>query len=235
MQQVKTILLDIEGTTSSIRFVHEVLFPYAQTKLREFISNNYAQAEVKKIIDEALRMGDSLKLETLSPQERIDHAVKIFEAWINEDKKIKTLKDLQGLIWEHGYQEKAFYGHLYNDAFNMLKEWHDKKLQLCIYSSGSVHAQKLLFGHTEYGDLNYLFDANFDTSIGAKKERDSYLNIVKKLKREPAEILFLSDNSDELKAAKEAGLLAIKVARAEDSVEPDIDYISVTSFKEIEI
>jgi enolase-phosphatase E1 len=227
---IKAILVDIEGTTSSINFVHEVLFPYARSKLSSFIKNNITKAEVKKIISEAFEIEG---LEASDQDIRIEKSIKLFEKWIIEDKKIKPLKDLQGMIWESGYRNKDFFGHVYEDAYQTLLEWHGSGLKIFIYSSGSINAQKLLFGHSSYGDLNYLFSGNFDTQIGSKKEFESYRKITEAIKLKASEIMFLSDNSDELKAAKESGMNVIKLARPEDKIESDIKYLSVKNFLEI--
>jgi len=229
---IKAILVDIEGTTSSINFVHEVLFPYAKSRLSSFIKNNIAKNEVRKIISEAFEI-EGLKITDLDSS--IEKSVKLFERWIAEDKKIKPLKDLQGMIWESGYRNKDFFGHVYEDAHNKLLEWYKNGLKIYIYSSGSINAQKLLFGHSSYGDLNYLFSGNFDTEVGSKKEFESYREITEIIKFKANEIIFLSDNSDELKAAKESGMHVIKLARPEDRIESDINYLSVKNFQEINV
>jgi enolase-phosphatase E1 len=139
------------------------------------------------------------------------------------------------MIWESGYRNKDFFGHVYEDAHNKLLEWYKNGLKIYIYSSGSINAQKLLFGHSSYGDLNYLFSGNFDTEVGSKKEFESYREITEIIKFKANEIIFLSDNSDELKAAKESGMHVIKLARPEDRIESDINYLSVKNFQEINV
>ena len=229
---IKAILVDIEGTTSSINFVHEVLFPYAKSRLSDFIKNNIEKTEVAKIISEAFEIEG---LEASDQDIRIEKSIKLFEKWIIEDKKIKPLKDLQGMIWESGYRNKDFFGHVYEDAYQTLLKWHKSGLKIFIYSSGSINAQKLLFGHSSYGDLNHLFSGNFDTQIGSKKEFESYRKITEAIKLKANEIIFLSDNSDELKAAKESGMKVIKLARPEDRIESDLNYLSVRNFQEIKL
>jgi len=202
---IKAIVTDIEGTTSSISFVHDVLFPYARKHMAEFVRCHAEDpAVVSHINDVRLEAGETLDLEGVIAQ---------LLKWIDQDKKITPLKALQGMIWESGYRQGDFKGHIYKDARDYLQLWHDKGIRLYVYSSGSVYAQKLLFGHTEYGDLNTLFSGNFDTKIGAKIEADSYRAIISDLGLEPEEILFLSDIEKELDAARIAGMQTVWLVR----------------------
>ncbi|MBT6843110.1 MAG: acireductone synthase [Candidatus Melainabacteria bacterium] len=206
MNNIKIILTDIEGTTSSISFVKDVLFPYAAGKLESFIEANKDDPEVQRILAEVGK----------DPIQTLKH-------WIKLDLKVKALKDLQGLIWQKGYKEGDYQGHIYDDAYEHLKEWQKQGIQLYVYSSGSIYAQKLLFGHTKHGDLNYLFSGNFDTSVGNKREAKSYINIYEAILKEspglePDEIVFLSDIQEELDAADNAGLKTLLITR-EDGVD----------------
>jgi enolase-phosphatase E1 len=239
---IKAIVTDIEGTTSSISFVHEVLFPYAAENLESFVRANIEEPFVAKIIREVIAYGsdgDSYELNACSSpvsalnEKEISHALEVLGHWIQLDMKIKPLKDLQGLIWEDGYKSGAFKGHLYEDAYQTLQEWYKQGTKLYIYSSGSVHAQRLLFGFTEYGDLNYLFSGNFDTKIGPKKSYESYTKISSELNLLPDEILFLSDIEAELDAAKEAGLQTIQLLR--EGATAAVDHKQVKNFYEIKI
>ena len=143
---IKAIITDIEGTTSSLSFVKDVLFPYARAKLPAFVEAHQQDAQLQSLLDDAAKiMGGEPDLQTLITQ---------FVNWIDEDKKITPLKSLQGLIWEAGYQQGDFKGHVYADAVEALQAWKAQGLALYVYSSGSVQAQKLLFAHTEYGDLS---------------------------------------------------------------------------------
>jgi enolase-phosphatase E1 len=234
-KKIAAILVDIEGTTSSINFVHEVLFPYAQKNLNQFLSTQHQDPTVSKLIDECLKQERQTELEKIDVTNKIKQASDIFEKWIKEDKKIAVLKELQGLIWEAGYKQQDFYGHLYEDAYNNLKKWFAQEYKIYIYSSGSVWAQKLLFAHTKYGDLNYLFSGNFDTQIGNKKESSSYQQISSNIATPAQEILFLSDNSEELKAAQTAGLNVIKLARPTDDISVDPEFVNVSDFTEIDL
>ena len=195
---IKAIVTDIEGTTSSISFVHDVLFPYARKHIAEFVRRNADDPHVvTHLNDVRLEAGADLSLEGVIEQ---------LLQWIDQDKKITPLKALQGLIWEKGYKDGDFHGHVYADAYENLKKWHAEGIKLYIYSSGSVYAQKLLFGHTEYGDLNNLFDGNFDTKVGAKIDAESYRNILQHISLPGEQVLFLSDIEKELDAAEEAGM-----------------------------
>jgi enolase-phosphatase E1 len=207
---IKAIVTDIEGTTSSLSFVKDVLFPYARTHLPAFVRTHHAQNEVNQLLDDARRIaGNELDLEALIDQ--LCH-------WIDTDQKITPLKSLQGLIWLEGYQQGAFKGHVYPDAARNLQNWHSRGYKLYIYSSGSVQAQKLLFGFSEYGDLTTLFSGYFDTHIGGKKESTSYLNIAEQLHLSTEEILFLSDIREELDAARQAGLATYWLIRDQSVV-----------------
>ncbi|RME11582.1 MAG: acireductone synthase, partial [Aquificota bacterium] len=162
---IKAIITDIEGTTSSLHYVREVMFPYSKKKLRDFLGAHWEEGHMKDIIKKLEeRLGQRVDLEL---------AVKTFEDWIDRDLKEPLLKELQGHIWEEGFLSGELKGHIYEDAYKRLKEWKEKGYRLYVYSSGSVKAQKLFFGNTEYGDITYLFDGFFDTSVGGKKERES--------------------------------------------------------------
>ena len=194
---IKAIVTDIEGTTSSLSFVKEVLFPYARAHIGEFIRTHQDNPEVAQLLADArTAAGDPLDTEGLIAQ---------LIRWIDDDQKITPLKSLQGLIWEHGYRKGDFQGHIYPDAAQRLQAWKQQGIALYVYSSGSVYAQKLLFGHTEFGDLTPLFSGYFDTHIGGKKEMESYARIAARIEQAPEHILFLSDIVAELDAAKAAG------------------------------
>lgn len=202
---IKAIVTDIEGTTSSLSFVKDILFPYASKNIEDYVRQHAADNNVATILkDVSAEIGKTLNLEETISQ---------LKQWIEQDKKITPLKSLQGLLWEAGYKNGDFKGHIYEDAFQQLKHWHDKGIKLYVYSSGSVYAQKLLFGHTEHGDLNYLFSGYFDTTIGAKIDVESYNKIVDQLNINADEILFLSDIEAELDAASNANMNTIWLVR----------------------
>ncbi len=221
---IKAIVTDIEGTTSSLSFVKEVLFPYARANLAEYVRRHADEPQVKTLLDDTCKeVGAELDTRELIAQ---------LIQWIDEDKKVTPLKSLQGLIWESGYLQGDFKGHVYPDAADNLKAWKAEGLDLYIYSSGSVYAQKLLFAHTEYGDLTSLFSGYFDTHIGGKKEQQSYCKIAGQLGIPADQLLFLSDIKEELDAAKAAGFQTIWLTR--DSA-PDLqaEHPQVSSFNQI--
>ena len=195
---IKAIVTDIEGTTSSLSFVKDVLFPYARAKLPDYIRQHAGNLNIKQVlIDTCNEACIDLEMEA---------AIRQLIQWIDQDKKITPLKALQGLIWEAGYRQGDFKGHLYQDAIDKLKAWKANGISLYVYSSGSVLAQKLLFGHTEAGDLTPLFSGFFDTNMGGKKEPNSYRKIADEIAHPTANLLFLSDIEEELDAAKAVGL-----------------------------
>ena len=207
-----TILTDIEGTTSSISFVKDVLFPYARRELPRFVRERGQQPEVRRWLDQvALESGglcqDAMIVETL-------------QGWIDEDRKHTALKALQGMIWEAGYDSADFTAPVYPDAVAALRRWHADGHALAVYSSGSVPAQKLLFAHTDAGDLTGLFSGWFDTTVGGKREAASYARIASDLGTPASEIVFLSDVVAELDAAREAGMRTVLVDRASDYPQP---------------
>lgn len=203
---IKAIVTDIEGTTTSISFVSDVLFPYARQRIRDFVTIHSDRDEVRQLLDDA-------RAEMGQPDASVDAVATALEQWIDEDKKITPLKALQGLIWRTGYEDGSLKGHLYPEVKGILESWHEQGIALYVYSSGSVAAQKLLFGFSEAGDLTQLFSGYFDTNIGGKREADSYRRIVAELQYQPDEILFLSDVTAELDAAEEAGLITLALDR----------------------
>ena len=206
---IEAILTDIEGTTSSISFVKEVLFPYARNALPEFVRSHGNEPQVRQWLDAvateiaAGACQDAVIAETL-------------QGWIDQDRKHTALKALQGMIWDAGYRNGDYTAHLYPEVAAVLRGWHASGLPLYVYSSGSVPAQKLFFGFSDAGDLNGLFSGNFDTEVGGKREAPSYAHIAKAIGIAPQDILFLSDVVEELDAAREAGLQTVLVDRLSD-------------------
>jgi len=223
---IKAIVTDIEGTTSSLSFVKDVLFPYARANLADYIHTHEHEPQVKILLDDARREA-GMEL-------TIDQLVTQFIQWIDEDKKVTPLKSLQGLIWEAGYQQGDFKGHIYPDAAEYLKAWKAKGLNLYIYSSGSVYAQKLLFAHTDYGDLTPLFSGYFDTHIGGKKDPQSYRNIAGELAVPAEQLLFLSDIKEELDAAREAGFSTCWLIR-NGVIDDQAEHQQVSNFEQIKL
>lgn len=206
------ILTDIEGTTSSISFVRDVLFPYARRELPRFVRERGHDPEVRRWLDAVAVENGGLCQD--------DMIVETLQGWIDEDRKHTALKALQGMIWEAGYANGDFRAPVYPDAVAGLRRWHGAGHVLAVYSSGSVPAQKLFFGHSEAGDLTGLFSGWFDTEIGGKREAASYGRIARALGVAPDGILFLSDVVAELDAARDAGLRTVLLDRRTDYPEP---------------
>lgn len=202
------ILTDIEGTTTDVAFVHSVLFPYAAKALPDFVRANARKKAVAAEI-RAVR-------ERIGATASIDKVIETLLAWIREDRKETPLKALQGLVWEAGYKGGAFLAPVYPDAVEAMRTWKEEGRDLYVYSSGSVAAQKLLFGYSEAGDLTPLFSGYYDTNIGKKQEPASYAAIARDLGRAPGTILFLSDHPGEVAAALEAGMRSVRIDRTRD-------------------
>lgn len=203
---IEAIVTDIEGTTSSIAFVHDVLFPYASRMLPDFIRKHAKDERVAELLD-------ATRSEAGESDADVERVIAILLQWIREDRKATPLKALQGLIWEHGYASKDFTGHIYEDAARILHLWHSEGIKLYVYSSGSVQAQQLLFEHSDAGNLLPLFAGYFDTRIGHKREAESYRRIIDSIGIAAAKILFLSDIIEELDAAREAGMQTTQLVR----------------------
>lgn len=209
---VSAILTDIEGTTSSISFVKDVLFPYARRALPAFVRDHGSEPEVRRWLDVVATEHGSICSD--------DVIVETLQGWIDQDRKHTALKALQGLIWEAGYRDADFTAHIYPDAAPALRAWHASGYPLYVYSSGSVPAQKLFFGHSDAGDLTALFSGWYDTEVGGKRDAGGYRTIAGHIGVAPGEILFLSDVVEELDAAREAGLQTCLVDRREDYPQP---------------
>ncbi|PJK14801.1 acireductone synthase [Lysobacteraceae bacterium NML07-0707] len=210
-----TILTDIEGTTGSISFVKDVLFPYARDALPGFIAAHQHEPQVRALLDE---VGSELGLSYDDPG-----IAQALQSWIDQDRKHTVLKALQGMIWQAGYHDGEFTAHIYPDVAPALRQWHAAGHRIAVYSSGSVPAQKLFFGHSDAGDLLPIFSAFFDTRVGHKRERQSYQHIIAELGQPAGEILFLSDVVEELDAAREARMRTCLIDRREDYPEPRLE------------
>lgn len=227
MSRIRAILTDIEGTTSSISFVKDVLFPYARKRLPAFVVTHADQPDVQHWLQEAAREAG---LVSADEQEIIELLI----GWIDSDRKSTALKALQGMIWADGYKDAAFRAHIYEDAARCMQAWAANGLRLYVYSSGSVPAQKLLFGNTEAGDLTSVFSGYFDTETGAKRESASYARIAEAIALPAAEILFLSDIVEELDAAQMSGMQTILLARDADGCPADSRHRCVVNFDAID-
>jgi enolase-phosphatase E1 len=205
---IRAIVTDIEGTTSDIQFVHKVLFPYARQHLAAFVRENQAEEPVIAALN-------AVREESAAPEATLEEVIATLIGYIDEDRKSPGLKALQGMIWRAGYVEGQFTGHLYPDVLPAFERWQQQGIALYVYSSGSVAAQKLLFGYSDEGDLTSLFSGYFDTGVGAKREVQSYRNIAEQIGLAPSSLLFLSDIHQELDAAAEAGWHTLQLIRGE--------------------
>jgi enolase-phosphatase E1 len=201
---VRAVLTDIEGTTSSLAFVQDVLFPYARNALPAFIRSH--ESDLTNIASDVARI---VGKPHLTAPEMTD----VLLQWMDEDRKVTPLKTLQGLVWKAGYDSGELQSHVYEDAVTALRKWHADGLQLYVYSSGSIAAQKLLFAQTAYGDLAPLFNGYFDTTTGPKLESHSYEKIAAALHLPAPSVVFLSDHTGETQAAAAAGMQTIVLAR----------------------
>jgi enolase-phosphatase E1 len=220
---IRALVTDIEGTTTSIAFVKDVLFPHARARLPAFVRANARDPEVRRLLD-ALPAGAA------DDEARIALLVR----YIDEDRKDTILKDLQGRVWRDGYTSGAFVSHLYPEVAAALRRWRGAGVELHVFSSGSVEAQRLLFGHTAAGDLTPLFSGWFDTTTGKKNDPASYRAIADAMKLPPEEVGFLSDTPAELDAAREAGFSTWWVCR-DGSAGADTGHRRVTSFDDVSI
>lgn len=217
----RAIITDIEGTTTPIAFVKDVLFPYARAHIATFISAKRGNADVERALAEvATGIGCATTEEARLARTLIE--------WIDADSKATALKSLQGMIWADGYAGGALHATVYPDAAVALRRWHAAGSALFVYSSGSVQAQKLLFAHSDQGSLLPLFSGYFDTAVGGKRDQASYLKIATQLQRPPAEFLFLSDVTAELDAARAAGMATCWIVRSND-ISPSADELAAST------
>ena len=224
---IQAILTDIEGTTTSLSFVKDVLFPYAYERMQSFVVENRTNPAVAKLIDD-------VRYEVNNPVLSLSGAIEQLKQWIRDDKKITPLKAIQGLMWQQGYANGDFTGHVYPDAVAGLQAWHAQGLQLYVYSSGSVQAQQLLFGYSDAGDLTPLFSGYFDTQVGHKRERGAYQHIAQAIGIAPEQVLFLSDIREELDAAQQAGMQTCALVRENQATE-GLQHPWVENFAQIDL
>lgn len=225
VKKCKILLLDIEGTTTSISFVKDKLFPYAEKNVKDFLDSEWESESVKECVtalrklaleDEENKIDGVVIIpgEDASKEDQIEGLVKSVKWQMSNDRKVGPLKQLQGLIWKRGYDKGDIKGHVYDDVSPALELWRAVEGQkVYIYSSGSVQAQKLLFGLSSAGDMLKLIDGHFDTAVGAKQESASYTTIAEKIGCKAEEILFLTDIDKEAEAARSAGVQAALVSR----------------------
>jgi enolase-phosphatase E1 len=220
LSDVRGVLLDIEGTTTPIAFVHEVLFSYARTHVRKFLADHVdaddVRADIALLRDEnAVDVNEGRYPARISDIESIGDYI---EWLIDRDRKSTGLKSLQGKIWRQGYEDGSLKSQVFPDVPPALRRWHEAGLRISIFSSGSVLAQKLLFAHTEAGDLTQYLCDYFDTNVGKKGEAESYRRIATAMNLPAEQILFISDIEAELEAARLTGMKTLL------SIRPGTDF-----------
>ncbi|MFQ5663874.1 MAG: acireductone synthase [Terriglobia bacterium] len=239
---VQAIVLDIEGTTTSVEFVYQILFPYARARVKAYLAAHLSSAEVRADIAglreehaaDSRRGLDLSRLGNCSPEAQLDSIVAYIHWLMDQERKSTPLKSLQGKIWEEGYRTGELRGQVFDDLPPALARWQGQKKDICIFSSGSVLAQKLLFAHTSAGDLTRFIREYFDTTTGAKRDPQSYRRIAAVLQRQPSEILFVSDVTAELDAARSAGLPTALCVRPGNPPQPAIhSHAVICTFDEI--
>lgn len=238
--------MDIEGTTTSISFVKDTLFPYVRQHLEGYLKSQWSDEEFQNVLtmlkdqaaeDKKAEMEGAVEIPVEGSEDDVKAAVVKNVLWqMDADRKTTALKKLQGQMWRQGYQKGELKGHLFSDVAPALKDWIKDGRKLYVYSSGSVEAQKLLFGNSTEGDLTELFSGFFDTQVGAKVEAESYKSIVKKLDCNADDVLFLTDLPKEANAAREAGLPVLLVEREGNvPLASDLrkEFSAVTSFDQV--
>ncbi len=239
MIHIKTrgLLLDIEGTTSSIDFIYGEMFPFVRNGLETFLAANWDATEVQAARaqicqDRVAELGEA----DGSMPDRADDIIAEVTRLMDGDAKTTGLKQLQGLIWRCGFESGELKAHLFDDVPPALRHWHEQGLRIRIYSSGSVGAQKLFFGHTVAGNLLPFLEGHYDTTTGPKREAGSYATIVKEWGLGPGEILFLSDVPAELDAAREAGMqTALSMRPGNAEIDANSPHPQITAFSELAI
>jgi enolase-phosphatase E1 len=240
---VRGVLLDIEGTTSSVRFVYDEMFPFARRETPAYLAKHWASPALRDALGKmAVDAGHAdwnawiaaSGADSTAAQQKL--VVDEVGSLMDRDAKATGLKALQGLVWEAGFKSGALRSHLYDDVVPAIKLWQAMDLDVRIYSSGSVHAQKLFFAHSLAGNLLSYFGGHYDTGIGGKRESDSYRRIAVEFDLPPEEIVFLSDIVAELDAARSAGMQTCLSLRPENAPVADAHgHVAVKSFEELEL
>jgi enolase-phosphatase E1 len=219
----KLVLLDIEGTVSPLAFVHDVMFPYARKHAAAWLGAHWGHAVIAQLAHDA---GVPSFLNALDAEAAVHRLM-------DADAKVTGLKQLQGLIWEQGFRNGDLRSTLFDDVVPALDHWREKGREIRIYSSGSIHAQRLFFAHTTTGDLTPRLSGYYDTTTGSKRESASYTAIATDCGLQPNEILFVSDLIDELNAAQSADMMTTLALRPGNKPQPESGHPAITSFAEI--
>ncbi len=238
---IRVILLDIEGTTTPVNFVYEKLFPYASRNVERFLHDRFQAPEIRAAIDELRALSQQDKRQGLQPplwnnatkEAGLDSSVAYARWLIARDSKCTPFKTLQGKIWQEGYARGELRGEVYEDVPRAFRRWWQQGRQICIYSSGSVLAQQLLFRTTNFGDLTRYISGFFDTQVGAKNESESYRKMAASVGQAPAKVLFISDAMKEVEAARDAEMQTMLCQRDADSHISAMKHPVIRTFDEV--
>ncbi len=232
--KIAAILMDIEGTTSGIGFVQNVLYPYSLKHIGPFLREQREERDVSRVL---VRLSNSTGI----PMHDLEGMIRQLQKWIRDDEKDPELQTLQGMIWEKAYKQGLFLAHVYEDVPEALQHWQQEERNLYVFSSSSVKAQQLFFRYSDFGDMRLLFSGYFDSAAGARHDVDTYRKIASAIALPARAILFISDDRQELDAAAEAGMLTTWVIRPQDtSLDPErvklkTNHPVVTSFQQIQL
>lgn len=240
---VRGVLLDIEGTTSSVRFVYDEMFPFARRETSAYLAKHWGLPVLRDTFEKmavdagqanwAAWTASAGANDTTSQQKLVVDEV---HRLMDRDAKTTGLKALQGLVWEAGFQTGALRSHMYDDVVPAIKLWQAMDLDVRIYSSGSIHAQKLFFANTQAGSLLEYFGGHYDTTVGGKRESESYRRIATEFDLPTSEIVFLSDIVAELDAARTAGMHTCLCLRPENAPVADRHgHVAIQSFEELDL
>lgn len=226
LESIEVLLLDIEGTTTPIDFVYQTLFPYARARMNDYLLQSFEPSDRAALLDEYATETMASKPDWAEPPTE-------YLLWLmDQDRKSRGLKSVQGKIWEKGYRDGSLRGELFPDVAPALRRWQSSGKRVFIYSSGSVHAQKLLFEFSVEGNLLNLIDGHFDTAVGPKREPTSYVRIAREMGVEPERALFVSDTGEECEAAQRAGFQVLLSVRPGNSPQAR-NYPVITSFENL--
>lgn len=241
--RARCVLLDIEGTVSDVRFVYDVMFPYAKREIEPYLATHWGSPSV---VDVAANVAKDAQIDDIeswlgtdwktNPHTALPTLVAHLNDLMSRDSKTTGLKQLQGLVWQTGFESGALRAELFDDVLPALRNWRDAGLDIRIYSSGSILAQKMFFKHTVVGDLTSFFSAHFDTTSGSKKDSSSYERIARESHFDASDILFATDVYAELIAASQAGMQVVASVRPNNVPLPtEFIGLAITSFEQLDI
>ncbi|MEJ7849676.1 MAG: acireductone synthase [Pyrinomonadaceae bacterium] len=234
---MKAILLDIEGTTTPIDFVHKTLFPFAHGKMRDFVRSHglEIQPEIAQLRGEHAEDYNKGDYREIFDESHYDSVSAYLQFLIDIDRKSTPLKSIQGKIWQKGYESGELVSQVFEDVPVALRGWKDANMKIAIYSSGSVMAQKLIFKYSNHGDLTQFIDSYFDTNVGHKRELESYRKIADELEQAPENVLFISDIAEELDAARGVGYITSLIIREKNAAIAEKTFHNqIKSFSELD-